>query len=169
MTREAEIVRLHAEVTGVLRRTWQKVLHIGELLAQQKARLPHGEFTEWVQEHLPFTPRTARNYMRVWRERALLKAENVSGLSEGYRLLASDTEPADLRTQLHQLLAQWGAEIDSHGTGLSRLAEIASQAGELQNRVAERNLRVHRRMVQLAAEMGYASVVEALRGEHGRI
>ena len=38
-------------------------------------------------EHLPFTDRTARNYMKLHEHRERLKTETVSDLNEAYDLL----------------------------------------------------------------------------------
>lgn len=89
----AEIIRLHAEIVEALETSFQKAVRIGELLTEHKARLPHGEFLPWVAQHLPFTDRTARNYMAVYRERDQLQVAQVEGLGEAYRLLAADTTP----------------------------------------------------------------------------
>ena len=91
----AEIVTLHGEIADSLRANLPKALRIGELLAQTKAALPHGEFGRWC-ESLPFTGRTSRNYMRLWRERDRLKTETVSDLTAAYKLLA-----AGRRTAIH--------------------------------------------------------------------
>jgi hypothetical protein len=62
-------------------------MRVGELLVQQKQKLPHGEFTKWVEENLPFCVRTAQNYMKVFRNNKQLKNENVSLLSNAYDIL----------------------------------------------------------------------------------
>ncbi len=82
-----EITRLHEELAGHLRTSLALAIRIGQLLTEQKAALPHGDFSQWVQEHLPFTDRTARNYMRLYERRDRLETETVSDLSEAYRLL----------------------------------------------------------------------------------
>ena len=89
-----EIVTLHNEVAGYLRMSLSKAIRIGELLTEQKAALKHGKFLPWIEANLPFTARTARNYMAVYSNRNLLKTESVSDLSSAYRLLggASHTE-----------------------------------------------------------------------------
>jgi ribosomal protein L17 len=57
------------------------------LLTSQKEKLKHGEFAPWVAQNLPFSQRTARNYMLVFRERHKLKTENVTDLSKAYKVL----------------------------------------------------------------------------------
>jgi hypothetical protein len=82
-----EIAALHSEILGNLRQSLTKAIKIGELLSLQKDTLAHGEFTKWISQHLPFTDRTARNYMRLYRERDRLKTETISDLTEAYGIL----------------------------------------------------------------------------------
>ena len=82
-----EITTLHAEIEYLLTRSLHNAIRIGELLARRKEQLAHGDFTKWVEKHLPFTDRTARTYMRLWRYRDVIKMENVSVLTAASRLL----------------------------------------------------------------------------------
>jgi hypothetical protein len=91
-TRAQEIVRLHSEVVGHLRQSLEKAIRIGQLLSEQKEALKHGEFIPWLESNIPFTDRTARNYMKVYRERDRLKTETISDLKGAYALLASPQE-----------------------------------------------------------------------------
>ncbi len=86
----AEINKLHGEILKSFSTALEKAIRIGELLTKQKEDLKHGEFTAWVNNNLPFTDRTARNYMRVYGERDRLKTETVSDLSSAYQLLIED-------------------------------------------------------------------------------
>lgn len=88
-SRIKEIVTLHEEVSGLLKMSLDKAIRIGELLTEQKATLKHGEWLPWVNENLPFTDRTARNYMKVFRSRHEIKTENVSDLTGAYHLLVA--------------------------------------------------------------------------------
>jgi len=89
-----EICSLHTEIAGYCRMALDKAIRIGELLAEQKASLPHGEFGRWIQEHLPFSDRTVRNYMKLHECRDRLKTETISDLSEAYGLLRQPQLPA---------------------------------------------------------------------------
>lgn len=86
----AEINKLHGDILKSFGTALEKAIRIGELLTKQKEDLKHGEFTAWVNNNLPFTDRTARNYMRVYGERDRLKTETVSDLSSAYQLLIED-------------------------------------------------------------------------------
>jgi len=83
-----DITLLYNEIAGHLRQSLEKAIRIGELLVEQKKSLKHGEFTPWIEGNLPFTDRTARNYMRLFNERDSIKTETVSDLTSAYRLLA---------------------------------------------------------------------------------
>ena len=83
-TRVQEIVRLHSEVAIHVRQSLEKAIRIGQLLSEQKQTLKHGEFTQWLEANIPFTDRTARNYMWLYRERDRLKTEIVSDLKGAY-------------------------------------------------------------------------------------
>lgn len=87
-TRANEIIKLHEEIIGLMKRSLVSAIRIGELLTEQKGLLNHGEFGKWITANLPFTSRTAQNYMRVYKERDRLKSETVSHLTEAYQLLA---------------------------------------------------------------------------------
>ena len=91
-TRTQEIVSLHQEIMGHLKQSLEKAIKIGQLLMEQKESLKHGEFTPWLEGNIPFTDRTARNYMRLFRERDRIKTESVSDLGDAYRLITNQKQ-----------------------------------------------------------------------------
>jgi len=93
--RADEINRLHGEIMGALRTSVEAAIRIGELLTEQKAELEHGEWLPWILTHVPFSEWTARNYMRLHRERAQLKSGNVPDLTSAYRAIGVLAEPAE--------------------------------------------------------------------------
>jgi len=90
--RTQEIVQLHGEIAGHLKMSLDKAIRIGQLLTEQKNALKHGEFQSWLEANIPFSDRTARNYMRLYRERDRIKTEIVSDLKGAYALLAPPSE-----------------------------------------------------------------------------
>lgn len=82
-----EVRVLHEEIAGHIKSSLEKAFTIGGLLVLQKGRLQHGQFTSWLKKNVPFSERTARNYMRLFNDRYKLKTANVSDLSEAYRFL----------------------------------------------------------------------------------
>jgi hypothetical protein len=85
----ATISKLHTKQQEHARQTIEAALEIGRLLSETRPTLKHGEWLKWT-EQLPFSDRTARNYIRVYENRDRLKLETVSNLKEAYQLL---TEP----------------------------------------------------------------------------
>ncbi len=103
-TRINQIVALHNQIVADLKRTLDSAIKIGELLTEQKDSLNHGEFGPCIKASLPFTDRTARNYMRLYRERNRLnKTETVSDLKSAYRLLAEPKPLECAKIFLHSL------------------------------------------------------------------
>jgi hypothetical protein len=99
----AEINQLHAEICDAARTTIEKAIRIGELLAQHKASLKHGEWLPWLSGNVEFNERTAQRYMRVFDNRDRLKNDSVSYLADAYKLLASTEEPALSEQELARL------------------------------------------------------------------
>ncbi len=83
-----EIAALYREIGDLLKISLQKAMRIGELLTEQKVSLKHGEFMPWLKEHLPFiSDRTVRRWMSLYKHRDQLKMDNVSDLTQAYKLL----------------------------------------------------------------------------------
>jgi hypothetical protein len=131
----AEITRLHDEIISNLKRSLQNAIRIGELLTEQKAVLEHGRFTPWIKDNLPFTDRTARNYMRVYRGRDRLKSETVSDLKAAYKLLAAPNEK-NLQAEIKQLRS----DFDKADDDLALLQELRDRAEKLTTKAAEKIL-----------------------------
>lgn len=78
--------------------TLEKAVRIGELLAQQKGALKHGEWLPWLETNIQFTDRTARNYMRVYKKRDQIKTETISDLTDAYKFLVEPTFDDPIKT-----------------------------------------------------------------------
>ncbi len=102
-----KIKTLHQEIAGHLKLSLEKAIKIGELLTEQKTSLKHGGFTTWINANMPFTDRTARNYMRLYRGRDELKTETISDLKTAYGFLRqSDESELDLKFKIAGLKAK---------------------------------------------------------------
>jgi hypothetical protein len=80
------IKRLHCEAASHYLIALGKAIEIGQLLVEQKEKLKHGEFMPWIEKNMPFSTATARNYMKLWRNRETLKMLNVSNLKMAYKV-----------------------------------------------------------------------------------
>lgn len=95
----AEVVALHGDIMGGVRTTLEKAIRIGELLADIKCGMKHGQWLPWIQEHLPFDRMTAFRYMRLHERRRqieeVIKCNTKLQLTDAYKLLAAgDKETA---------------------------------------------------------------------------
>src|SRR4051794_4825406 len=63
----AEIRRLHGEIENAARKTLTQAIRVGELLDKLKKSAGHGKWQEFIKEHLPFSMRTAQNYLAVYK------------------------------------------------------------------------------------------------------
>jgi len=99
---EHEILRLHSQLS--LRKTVEDAWRIGELLAQAKEELLHGEFQPWVRR-MRLSVRSAQEYMLVYRH--FDKAQHAAPLS----LRAFLTEFRQAQRAASK--AQWRANIEA--------------------------------------------------------
>jgi len=93
MTNESTIKainELHDNFNSLAKQTLNIALEIGSRLEHEKNNLPHGQFTNWINENLNFTPRTARNYLNLHNNRA--KLQGVTNLNDAYKILKPKTE-----------------------------------------------------------------------------
>jgi hypothetical protein len=67
-----EIGRLCKEITEISIRAGKdaltKAIRIGELLLEQKAKIPHGGWLPWLEETFPYSESTAQNWMGLSRK-----------------------------------------------------------------------------------------------------
>lgn len=108
-----QIITLHNELAGLARTSLERAQRIGRLLMEVRESLGHGEWLPWIEANLPFTDRTARNYIRLHVKRDLLKLENVSDLAGAYRLLTAETaEPAYEPLETEALVAESKCDVN---------------------------------------------------------
>lgn len=110
----ADIRREHAAGAGKAAEALAHARRAGELLAEAKARLPHGAWLPWLAEHAAVTPRQAQRYMRLaehW-EQIAAKCELSShlGINDALRLLDA---PDDVQAEALDLLAAAQADAQA--------------------------------------------------------
>ena len=94
------IIGLHTEIDSYLKITLDRAIEIGGLLEDQKADLGHGQWLPWVKENLPFSERTARDYMSYYARRDELKSAKIADLPEARKYLSPPKVDADNESQL---------------------------------------------------------------------
>jgi hypothetical protein len=101
-----EINQLHQQIVAATRVTLQSAIRIGELLTQTRAALPHGHWLAWLEANIGFAERTARNYIRVYREQDRIKSANVADLTDAYGLLSEPAVEQQLKAIERRLIQQ---------------------------------------------------------------
>jgi Protein of unknown function (DUF3102)/ParB-like nuclease domain len=94
-TPKDEIHRLHSEINSAAESSLKKAIRIGELLIEQKKSLPHGKWLPWLESNVPFSERSAQNYMLCFDRREYLKSASVADLAAAYHLL-TDSKPDEI-------------------------------------------------------------------------
>jgi hypothetical protein len=90
-----EIIKLHNGIMDSMRRAVPDAISIGQIIAEQKGKLGHGQFLPWVKT-LPFAERTAYNYLSFCKYQD--KLANVANLQEAYKQIES-FEAAEKRAE----------------------------------------------------------------------
>jgi hypothetical protein len=90
-----EIVKLHNGIMSSARRSVQDAIKIGEIIAEQKEHLGHGQFLPWIAS-LPFSDKTSEKYMALFKYSN--KIEASSNLQEAYNQIES-IEAQEKRTE----------------------------------------------------------------------
>jgi hypothetical protein len=90
------ISQLHDEVIGYLTIGLEKAIQIGELLFEQKKRIRYRCFTRWATEYLPFTIRTAQNYMKLYHCKEELEKKKITTISDAYAALKGEATPEEI-------------------------------------------------------------------------
>lgn len=125
-----EIVNLHNEIAGHLKISLDKAIRIGELLTEQKASLKHGEWLSWIKANLPFSDRTARVYVRCFKNKAIL-ADSAT-LGSAMKLLA---EPDTYLTDECKDCKHWHGDFSSN----EDLHDIPEKCKRAWQRIKERH------------------------------
>ena len=86
-----EIEELHNELRGEHNAIIDKLVRVGELISQEKAGIPLGQWGDWVRVNVPFSEEVAEDYLRFYENRELLRS-------------IIDDEKAVLREKLTRLL-----------------------------------------------------------------
>ena len=84
-----KIKKLYRRLVDYYKLSVSDAIEIGKLLSLQKKELKHGEWIPWVEEILPFSKRSARNYISLYKNRAKLKKARVADLNSAYKVLAN--------------------------------------------------------------------------------
>ena len=99
------VLRIHKQLHGA---AWD----MGQLLAEQKARLDHGTFGKWLNEVLHWEPRYAQLYMQIfarWPDKELYLSSGVGLMDFSKQIaLSSDSAPETATQRVIDIVAERG-------------------------------------------------------------
>lgn len=84
-----DIQKLYQKLVDSYKLSLVNAIEIGRLLLLQKDGLEHGQWIPWVEQNLPFSLRSARNYIGLYKNRGELKRARVANLNSAYKVLAN--------------------------------------------------------------------------------
>jgi hypothetical protein len=74
----ARINAEHKATADALKDSVRHGIVAGELLIEAKAKVPHGQWLPWLQDHVQISERTAQLYMRLAKNRAAVEAKSAT-------------------------------------------------------------------------------------------
>jgi len=89
----AEIKSNHGDITRQAKTAFSEAIRNGELLSKARSQLKDGDWGDWIETVLPFSRRTAENYIRVFNNQKLLESDTTFDLSAAYAKLISKKPP----------------------------------------------------------------------------
>ncbi len=98
-----EITNLHSEIAPIFLTAFEKAVRIGEILTQVRGALKHGEWLPWVSDHLPFSHRTAWDYLSAFERQDVIRPKLEAASNLNWRTLVSSNGNGEHNpAQLHE-------------------------------------------------------------------
>ena len=91
----ADVKGIENELQQIGRKSLDQAIRCGELLEEAKSILGHGPFGKWREYVIRQT--TASNYMRLFKNQAMLKANKVESLWDAYNFIKMEREAKGLK------------------------------------------------------------------------
>ena len=100
------------EILDAKRRGGEAILTIGRCLTEAKQSLPHGEWLPWLNERVEFSERTARRFMKLYRECSNRPALADLGASKALMLLALPDSERDQFMEDHNVIDMSARQLE---------------------------------------------------------
>jgi hypothetical protein len=98
-----EINEEHRAFVGMFRKTVEHGIRAGELLAAAKEQCPHGTWLGWLEENFEGAPRTAQEYMSLYKRRdevrAIARDSALLSVSGALKELAAPVRPSGIPSE----------------------------------------------------------------------
>jgi len=88
-----------SEIKGLFKQTVENIIAIGQRLNQDKERLPHGQWLEWLAGEFSWAERTARNYMQVAQQFKTANFADMDIAASALYLLAAPSTAEEAREE----------------------------------------------------------------------
>ncbi|TGN08607.1 DUF3102 domain-containing protein [Leptospira bandrabouensis] len=86
------IIELHESIIGGMRNVLQNAMVLGEELSIIKEKLGHGNWLPWIEQNVPFSERSARNYINIYKNKELLNRQPVADLKSAIKFLSEGSQ-----------------------------------------------------------------------------
>lgn len=100
------------EILDAKRRGGEAILTIGRCLTEAKQAIPHGEWLPWLNERVEFSERTARRFMKLYRECSNRPALADLGASKALMLLALPDSERDQFMEDHNVIDMSARQLE---------------------------------------------------------
>jgi hypothetical protein len=98
-----KVVQQHTiEIKGLLRRTAQDIVDIGEKLSEVKQELGHGQFLAWLRTEFDWSESAARKFMQVHKKFKTVNFTHLNIATSAMYLLAADCTSQAARDEVVQ-------------------------------------------------------------------
>ena len=108
--RDIEVIT--QEILDAKRRGGEAILTIGRCLTEAKQAIPHGEWLPWLNERVEFSERTARRFMKLYRECSNRPALADLGASKALMLLALPDSERDQFVEDHNVIDMSARQLE---------------------------------------------------------
>ena len=100
------------EILDAKRRGGEAILTIGRCRTEAKQAIPHGEWLPWLNERVEFSERTARRFMKLYRECSNRPALADLGASKALMLLALPDSERDQFMEDHNVIDMSARQLE---------------------------------------------------------
>lgn len=95
---ESDIIKAHHTFMASMRSSMQAAIDAGEQLLKAKEHIEHGGFQRWIEGNMPFSLRTAQNYMKIAKKQDVIEEKGAKMLSHAYDAVSNRPAPPNQRT-----------------------------------------------------------------------
>ncbi|GBF52088.1 hypothetical protein LPTSP4_36260 [Leptospira ryugenii] len=86
------IINLHESVIGGMKNVLQNAMALGEELHKIKENIGHGNWIPWIEKNLPFSERSARNYISIYKNRDSLNRQPIADLKSAIKFISAGSQ-----------------------------------------------------------------------------